>query len=110
MFRRPVQPVQPTPSLSESPKSWLESSTVRASLVTIFASFVLTILPNCTNIATRMWPQQKDNIADVSKILQEALALISTLSGGTAIAGRIEAKTRIYTPKGLPGPNQEDLL
>ncbi|WP_019500818.1 hypothetical protein [Pseudanabaena sp. PCC 6802] len=91
------------------PKSFLESSSVRGSLVAICALVVGVVVPPVANIAARHLPESAQDIRDVERLL---IGLTHLVTGGgalAAIAGRVNVGD-LYTPKGLPGPDKEDLV
>lgn len=90
-------------------RSVFSTGTAKTAMFGAIAGALAAITPNVANIAERMLPERKADIADVEQIAIQVLGLASLLGGGLAIANRASATDKVYSPDWMPGFNQSDL-
>lgn len=90
-------------------RSVFSTGTAKTATVAAIAGFLAAVTPNIANIAERIFPARKADIADVQQIAIQAFGLASLLGGGLAIANRASATDKVYSPNWLPGFNKKQL-
>ena len=92
------------------PKNYLKTKHFLASAVATVAGILIAIYPNVESLVVRNTKFKKEDIQDVSVIINTILGAIAAGSSSLAMHDRVTNQRKMYTPRGIIGHNLEDVL